>query len=196
MSMNEGSVSCYIIRPYCFSLSDRSGINERDPEKSLWCDSCIHFIDCQEAYPNRPKILTLNLKEKYFNMVKIGIKLVELRQAKEYWIKRFENHHYDVVEICNGYPRNGDLKNRIFFKYSSIYRDYYEWENGKQKMKCDTFFIPLIHRIDYPYQVIEQTSQDKPVCIKDCLRCSQNPENHCADDEIEEQRRDIPAISQ
>jgi len=33
------------------------------------------------------------------------------------------------------------------------------------------------------------------VCIKECPRCLQDPEGHCADDEIEKTSQDTPAIS-
>lgn len=47
-----------------------------------------------------------------------------------------------------------------------------------------------------PQDMIRTPAPTQSRCIKDCLRCKQDPEGHCADDEpIEEQRRDTHAPS-
>ena len=57
------------------------------------------------------KILHLNVKKKWFDLVAYGEKKIEYREYKPYWISRLmENSHfihYDEIHIKNGYSRNG-----------------------------------------------------------------------------------------
>jgi hypothetical protein len=142
-------------KPYCFSLPERSHIYARDPKKEKWCDSCECFVECQEAYTNRPKILTLNLKKRYFDDIKSGLKREEYREAKTYWINRLVGKSFDVIEVCNGYPEKGDVKNRLWFVYSGYERKVMNWDlDGAQYSGC-SFVISLKERLDYPYQAQE-----------------------------------------
>ena len=54
------------------------------------------------------KILSLNLKKRYFDQIKRGVKTSEYRLYKIYWIKRLMNKdgsfkHFDFVHFSNGY---------------------------------------------------------------------------------------------
>jgi len=57
------------------------------------------------------KILHLNVKKKWFDLVAYGEKKIEYREYKPYWISRLmENSHfihYDEIHIKNGFSRNG-----------------------------------------------------------------------------------------
>jgi hypothetical protein len=145
-------------RPYCFGLPERSHINQRDPEKypTGWCDSCNHFIDCQEANRDSLTILTLNLKETYFKQIAAGTKTEEYRMANDYWMKRLHGKQIDVIEICNKYPPRGDVNNRMWFKYGGFTLKVIEWDNDGETNDGMTFIIPLKTRLDYPYQAIER----------------------------------------
>jgi hypothetical protein len=149
------------MKPYCFSLPERSVRNEEDSLAD--CSYCDHFESCQEAYPNRPKILTLHLKEQYFFDIDQGKKLDEYREASHYWRQRLQGKTFDVIEICRSYPERGDCDNRIWFSFEEIRLALMEWDNGGLKVKGPTFVISLRgNRLYYPYQVKEQNSQDKP----------------------------------
>lgn len=59
------------------------------------------------------KILHLNLKKKWFDMITSGEKKDEYREFKRYWVKRLvKSHtptvfkHYDVVKFRNGYSKD------------------------------------------------------------------------------------------
>lgn len=58
------------------------------------------------------KILYLNLKQKWFDMILSGIKKEEYRSIKEYWGKRLIDRKtaipipYDVICFRNGYKKN------------------------------------------------------------------------------------------
>ena len=51
------------------------------------------------------KILYLPLKSKWYNMIESGIKTEEYREIKDFWIKRLENKHYDIVQFSYGYTK-------------------------------------------------------------------------------------------
>lgn len=62
-------------------------------------------------------ILHLNLKKKWFDMIYSGVKTVEYRENKPYWVTKFSNcnvkvkgrhYHPSDVIICfsNGYSKN------------------------------------------------------------------------------------------
>ena len=146
-------------RPYCFSLPDRSHVNARDPEKERpWCDECDHFVDCQEAYKNRPKILTLHLKEVFFRQIQRGEKVFEYREFTDYWNKRIQHGRYDVIEICNGYPKRGDLNNRMWFKWNGWQTILMMKDPVTGELLCEGkqyFSISLKSPIAYPYQAME-----------------------------------------
>lgn len=153
-------------KPYCFSLPERShinkGINELTGEDD-WCDTCDHFEACQEAHGNRPKILTLHLKEQYFRQIADGTKEEENREATHYWRKRLQGKTFDVIEICNAYPVRGDIENRMWFRFSESRLVLKKWDNDGVSVSGPTFVIPLNGRLAYPYQVIEEQHRDVSV---------------------------------
>jgi len=63
------------------------------------------------------KILHLNVKKKWFDLVAYGEKKIEYREYKPYWISRLMGNrtntkelyfiHYDEIHIKNGFSRNG-----------------------------------------------------------------------------------------
>lgn len=63
------------------------------------------------------KILHINLKAKYFNEIKQGIKPFEFRLKNEYWTKRLVNKSYDEIHFKLGYPKSNDEKRIIKFPY-------------------------------------------------------------------------------
>lgn len=63
------------------------------------------------------KILHINLKAKYFNEIKNGIKHFEYRLKNEYWVKRLENRSYDEIHFKLGYPKNDEMEKIIKTPY-------------------------------------------------------------------------------
>ncbi len=57
--------------------------------------------------------LTLNLKREYFEQIASGEKIEEFRLATPYWKKRLENRDYEKIVLCLGYPKRGDMSQRI-----------------------------------------------------------------------------------
>jgi len=54
------------------------------------------------------KILTINIKRKYFDLIKNGKKKEEYRLIKKYWIDRLENKEYDFIRFQNGYNSDSE----------------------------------------------------------------------------------------
>ncbi len=54
------------------------------------------------------KILHINLKAKYFNEIKQGLKTFEYRLKNGYWSKRLENIEYDEIYFKLGYPKSNE----------------------------------------------------------------------------------------
>ena len=58
------------------------------------------------------KVLHLNLRKKWYDMILSGEKKEEYREIKPYWVKRIANlmdsnpPAYDVVEFRNGYGKD------------------------------------------------------------------------------------------
>ena len=148
---------CSPKRPYCFSLPERSHINARDPEEERpWCDECDHFEDCQEANKNKPRILTLSMKFKYFDEIKAGIKTEEYRDVKDYWISRLKGKHFDVIELTRGrFVEKGDTENRLWFLFKGYEIKIMDWCEGDLVFRGPTIVIPLEDRLEYPYQAME-----------------------------------------
>ena len=61
------------------------------------------------------KILYLNLKAKWYDMIESGFKKEEYREIKDYWIKRLDNKAYDKVCFIYGYT-----KRKMLFGIKSI----------------------------------------------------------------------------
>ena len=51
------------------------------------------------------KILHLNLKKQWFDMIRSGIKKSEYREIKPYWNVRLRKR-YDAIRFRNGYAKN------------------------------------------------------------------------------------------
>ena len=144
-------------RPYCFGLPERS-LKNHQCAPADWCDTCDHFEDCQVANDNKPKILTLHLKEKYFREIESGKKREENREATHYWRQRLQGKTFNVIEICNAYPERGDVENRLWFRFSGIKLVLKKWDNDGDVVSGPTFVIPLVGMLFYPYQVMEVPS--------------------------------------
>lgn len=70
------------------------------------------------------KYLTLNLKRKYFDEIKSGIKKEEYRELKEYWTKRLNSKEYDIIVIKLGYPPKNSGSDKVL---------YFEWNGFTEK---------------------------------------------------------------
>ena len=93
------------------------------------------------------KILTLPLKRKWFDLIKVGVKKEEYREISEYWFKRFCNTapaiyrimfricmetkdftmaketnitKYSALVFTLGYPKADDTERRLVFKNPKI----------------------------------------------------------------------------
>ena len=78
------------------------------------------------------KTLTLSLKRKWFDMIKVGVKKEEYREINRYWIARlvaamvpftgtvlsFKN--FDSLVFTLGYPKSDDTERRLMFKNPRI----------------------------------------------------------------------------
>jgi predicted phosphohydrolase len=60
--------------------------------------------------------LILNVKRKWFDLIKSGIKTREFREIKPYWTKRLQRK-YDHVVIVSGYPHVRDESNSVVFPW-------------------------------------------------------------------------------
>ncbi len=60
--------------------------------------------------------LILNLKKKYFDQIKSGVKHFEYREVKPYWTKRLSKN-YTGLQIRLGYPKNTDKSRIIKFRW-------------------------------------------------------------------------------
>lgn len=143
-------------KPYCFGLPDRSEMNHRTPEYDGWCDTCSHFVGCQEASKNPPKILTLPIKKKCYDEIVAGTKTTECRKCNDYWLSRIKEKTFDVIEFRLGYPERGNLKRRAWFKCDGINYTNSIWFNEGELYSGATIVIAIGERVEYPYQVMEQ----------------------------------------
>lgn len=62
------------------------------------------------------KILKLNLKRQWWEQIRDGVKTSELRLVNDYWTKRLVGKEFDIIELCLGYPKKGDM-DRIFYRH-------------------------------------------------------------------------------
>jgi hypothetical protein len=96
----------------------------------------------------KPKILHLTLKKKWFDMIASGEKKEEYRDWKRYWAIRLiedgmrnvcavyagaNNHwkHFDIVEFRNGYSRNAPTM-QVQCKGIEFRNGRSEWGNGNK----------------------------------------------------------------
>ena len=66
------------------------------------------------------KDLHLNIKKKYFDEIKNGIKTEEYRKVCPFWNKRLKDKKFDRVLIKLGYPKNNDKDRILCFKFTGI----------------------------------------------------------------------------
>jgi len=66
------------------------------------------------------KNLILNVKKRYFDVIKSGDKNIEYRQVKDFWIKRICNKQFNNVIIVHGYPKTRDATNSIVFPWNGF----------------------------------------------------------------------------
>lgn len=87
------------------------------------------------------KTLTLNLKKKWFDMIKAGIKKEEYREMSPYWHNRlykkgdFTFNEYDKVVFTLGYPKKDDKEKRLEFTNVQIHIGEGKEEWGAEKWK-------------------------------------------------------------
>lgn len=80
-----------------------------------------------------PTKLTLHLKKRWYDMIKSGEKTEEYRAITDYWLKRLydengEPKHFDLLELCCGYPAANDNTRRMLFS-----NPYLIWGCGQKK---------------------------------------------------------------
>jgi len=131
--------------PDCFSLPRRC-------VDGTECSECGVFVACQHASQNPPKVLTLHVFGEYFHQIYSGEKTEEYRERTEYWKKRINGHHYDVIEICRGYPAKGENAGRIFFSFIGV--DIVEICLPTKGEPVSAFSIPLRRRLSCPAEGI------------------------------------------
>ena len=94
------------------------------------------------------KVLHLNLKKKWFDMIASGEKKEEYREIKPHWIKRLKDHsltnpkafqHYDVVCFRNGYQKDAP-EMWVDFKGIRVGKAKSEWSDNWQGL---VFIIEL-----------------------------------------------------
>ena len=116
----------------------------------MFSDSEVHerackycgYADCFNGECHRPKILHLTLKKKWFNLIASGVKNLEYREMRQYWITRlftsekvsanhtkYHSREYDEIHFKNGYGPNVPFM-RVEYLGSSA---------------CDAAFCPCEH---------------------------------------------------
>jgi hypothetical protein len=68
---------------------------------------------------SKVKVLHLNLKKKWFDMIRSGVKTEEYRELKKYWYMRLwdDDTDYDFVCFRNGYSPIAD---EIIFEFGGV----------------------------------------------------------------------------
>ena len=77
------------------------------------------------------KILHLNLKKRWFDLIAKGIKREEYREIKPYWHIRFEKE-YDAILFRNGYQKDAP---ELLMELKDITKGYGVIEWGAKKDK-------------------------------------------------------------
>lgn len=62
----------------------------------------------------------LNVKKKYFDEIKSGIKKEEYRMVCPFWDKRLKGKNFDRVFIKLGYPKKDDTDRILCFKFNGM----------------------------------------------------------------------------
>lgn len=143
-------------KPYCFGLPDRSHINHREPDFGGWCDTCHWFVECQIANDKPPKILVLNLKQRYYDDIASGKKKEEFRPCNDYYLSRIKGKHFDAIEFRLGYPEREDAKRHMYFRYDGCTYTNTIWINEQEVNSGATIVIKIGERLAYPYQALEK----------------------------------------
>lgn len=63
------------------------------------------------------RLLHVSVITKYFVGMRDRSKLAEYRLQNDYWRKRLVGREYDYVVVARGYPKRGDLGNRLVFPW-------------------------------------------------------------------------------
>jgi hypothetical protein len=87
-------------------------------------------------------VLTLHLKQKWWEQIRDGVKTVELRHATEYWRRRLVGKSYDEVHLYCGYPKRGDTSKLLVRKWTGIAKETILHEEFGDK-PVDVFVIGL-----------------------------------------------------
>lgn len=96
---------------------------------------------------NKQRVLTLNLKSKWWHQIHNGEKNVELRRATEYWRKRLVGRTYDEIHLLLGYPQKGDESKLLRRKYTHwTFASVLHEEFGPKLV--DVFVIDVSHPIE------------------------------------------------
>ena len=109
------------------------------------------------------KTLTLNLKKKWFDMIKVGYKQEEYREMSWYWHQRlykkgdFTFNEFDEIVFKLGYPKNTDTEKILKFKNPIIKIGYGRKEWGADKYR--QYFIITWNN------AIKQSEHDSPTII-------------------------------
>lgn len=86
--------------------------------------------------------LTLNLKKKYFEEIKQGIKKEEYRLCTPFWKKRILGKKFEKVIIKLGYPKNSEKEKIIIFDWNGFEVKKIIHENFGE-LPVEVFSIPL-----------------------------------------------------
>jgi len=57
----------------------------------------------------KPKILHLNLRGVYFDLIERGLKKTEYRNYTAYWRRRLDGRDFDVIRFRNGYATKAPI---------------------------------------------------------------------------------------
>ena len=77
------------------------------------------------------RILYLTLKREPFVEILEGMKKIEYRWFKPYWITRLHNKEYDIVQFTNGYGNDRPAM-RVEFKGIKLFTGFSPLGNGQQ----------------------------------------------------------------
>lgn len=69
------------------------------------------------------RILRLNLKRKWWEQIRDGVKTVELRRCTDFWRKRLIGREYDEIHLCLGYPKKGDESRTLKRRWRCVARE-------------------------------------------------------------------------
>lgn len=106
--------------------------------------------------------LVLNVKKKWFELVKSGKKKIEYREIKDYWTKRLKKDYDDILYVV-GYPSDYTSDNSMRFIYSgysitSINSDEVSYDDTLKELSAKgptlVYAIPLRSEEEEPLNII------------------------------------------